>query len=240
MSLLTIVQAAAVRVGLTSPSIAASSTDQNIQQLVQLVNEDGQELADRPNWQELTIESTFLTVATESQGSILTLAGADFAFILNNTIWNRTQQRPIFGPKSPAEWQQLKAQLVQGPWQQYVIRGNLMRFTPAPPAGQTCAFDWVTKFWATDSTGVTGKSAMTSDTDVSKLNERLHVLGAIWRWKAAKKLDYGQDYQKYEDAVQQTIGRDASKATLNLGGGDTTIPPVVVVSAGSWPISGQP
>lgn len=236
MSLLSIIQSVAPRFGIAVPSIAASSTDLNITQMVAFVNEDGQELGARHNWQAMTQEATFTTVATESQGSILTLAGAALSRITNETMWNRTQQRPVFGPKSPAEWQQLKAQLVTGPWQQYRIRGNTLLFTPAPAAGQSVYFEWITKNWASDSTGVTGKQAMTADTDISLLDERLHILGTVWRFKLAKKLSYQEDYDKYEMAVSDAIGRDATKPRLQLGGSMDNWPVLIVASAGSWPL----
>ena len=236
MTLLSIVQTAAPRFGIQAPNAAASSTDQNVQQIVAFVNEEGQELGSQYNWQALTREATFVTLAAETQGAITTLAGADFDSILNETLWNRTQQRPVFGPKSPQQWQQLKAQFSQGPWQQYRLRGNNLMFTPAPSAGQNVYFEWITRNWATDTTGATGKSAMTVDTDLSLLPERLLTLGAIWRFKAAKKLDYSQDFQKYQEAVDTAVSKDASKPKLSLNGPDIDIFPVVLVAAGNWGI----
>jgi hypothetical protein len=236
MSLLTIVQAVAVKFGIPSPGAAASSTDQNIQQLVAFVNEDGQELGARNSWQILRNEATFATVGTESQGSLTTICGPDFAFIVNETFWNRSQRRPIFGPKTPAEWQQLKAQLMQGPYIQFIVRGNNILFLPIPPVGQNCYFEWCTKYWCTDSTGVTGRTAMTTDTDIAKLDERLLTLGAMWRFKKSKKLDWEGDFDKYEAAVEDAITRDGSRSRLNLQGMQTDIFPAVLVPSGSWPV----
>lgn len=234
MSLLSIAQSVAVRVGLAKPIVGVSSADTKVLQLIELINEDGQELAARPAWQILTNEATFNTVATEDQGAITTLAGADFAFIYNETMWNRTQRRPVFGPKAPTEWQQLKAQFMQGPWIQYRLRGNRVLFLPVPAAGQAIYFEWISKNWCTDSTGVTSKTTMTVDTDISKLDERLHVLGGVWRFKAKNHLDYGEDFNIYESAVQDAIGRDASKPRLNLSGAQVDIFPAIVVPAGGW------
>jgi hypothetical protein len=234
VSLLTICQAVAVKFGLPSPAIAASSTDQNIAQIVAFINEDGQELAARYSWQALRNEGSFNTVATESQGSILTIAGADFGWMVNETFWNRTQRRPVFGPKSPFEWQQLKAQFSQGPWIQWIMRGNNILFLPIPAGGQTCYLEWMTKFWCTDSTGVTGRAAMTADGDLSKLDERLHTLGAQWRFKKAKKLDWQGDFDKYEDAVNDATTRDGAKPRLDLRGFQTDFYPAVLVPAGNW------
>jgi hypothetical protein len=203
-------------------------------QLLECINEDGQELAARHNWQVLTNESSFTTVATESQGSILTLAGADFSFVINNTLWNRTQRRPIFGPKSSQQWQELKAQFSSGPWVQYRIRGNNVLFFPTPSAGQSVFFEWCSKNWCTDVTGVTGRSAFTADTDVSKLDERIHTLGAVWRFKQKNSLPYDEDFNSYEAAVADAIGRDGSQPILSLGGQPDSIPPFVIVPAGNW------
>ena len=145
MSLLTIIQTAAPRFGIAVPNSAAGSSDQNIQQMVAFANEEGQELAAAHPWQALRYETHFTTLAAEDQGAVSTICTAvnpqaPFQSIVNETIWNRSQRRPIFGPKSPAEWQQLKAQFVQGPWYQYVIRGGHILFTPVASAGDSCYF----------------------------------------------------------------------------------------------------
>ena len=234
MSLLSIAQTVAPKFGIPAPNAAASSTDQNIQQIVAFINEEGQELGARADWQILRREASFTTVATESQGLLTTIAGADFNFMVNETFWNRSQRRPVFGPKTAAEWQQLKAQFMQGPWIQYTIRGGAILFLPVPAAGQSCYFEWISKYWCTDASGVTGKTAMTNDTDVAVLDERIIALGAIWRFKRAKLLAYDEDKDKYERAVDDAIARDGSKPRLNLQGFQTDIFPAVVVPAGNW------
>src|SRR5215831_1786194 len=136
MSLLTIVQAVSLRVLSQKPTVAAASIDPKIQQIIELVNNDGQELGARYSWQVLRNEAAFTTVGVESQGDIRSITGADFNFIVNESMWNRSQRRPIPGPLSPAEWQLLKAQFSAGPWLQYTTRGNQLLFFPVPSAGQ--------------------------------------------------------------------------------------------------------
>lgn len=234
MSLLTITKSVALRVMKQAITSAATSADPKILQMVELINEDGQELASRHSWQILTNESNFTTSATETQGLITALAGADFNFILNETMWNRSQLRPVFGPRSAMEWQQLKAQFTTGPWSEYRIRGNAVIFIPVPAAGQSIYFEWVSKNWCTDSTGMTSARAMTADGDVAKLDERLLTLGAIWRWKAAQKLDYEDDYDKCEKAIADAISRDGSKPILTLGSSGRGFAPGILVQAGNF------
>lgn len=234
MSLLTIAQSVSLRVLSQKPTVAAASIDPKVLQIVELINEGGQELGARHSWQVLTAEATFNTLAAELQGLITSIAGVDYAFAVNETMWNRSQRRPVFGPKSPSEWQTLKAQFSSGPWISWRLRGNQVLFFPIPAAGQAIYFEWCTKFWCTDSTGATGKSAFTLDTDISKLDERLLVLGGIWRFKKANNLAYEEDFNKYESAVNDSITRDGSKPRLNLTGSPNQLAPVVMVPVGNW------
>lgn len=234
MTLLSVTRAVALKVGVAVPTVAVTSIDQNIQQIIGFVNEAGQEIASRYPWQEITKEATFNTLALESQGSILTLAGADFAFVLNETMWNRTQRRPVFGPKAPAEWQQLKAQLMTGPWSQYRIRGNQVLFIPPPPAGQAIYFEWVSKYWCTDVTGAIPAASMQADTDIGILDERIITLDTIWRYKQTKRLAYDEDFDKAEKAIADAMTRNASKPRLNLAGAAGDILPGVFIQAGNF------
>jgi len=234
MSLLTLVQDVCRRISLARPNAVMSATDEQTQQLLGLANEEGQELAARFPWQALTQQSQFATVAAESQGSMTTLAGAGFGWILNDTIWNRSQRRPIFGPKTPANWQMLKASFMNGPWIQYRIRGNEMLFLPTPAAGEDCYFEWQSKYWVISSTG--NAASYVDDADTSLLDERLLTLGVIWRWKAAKGLEYAEDFNKYERALIDATSRDATKPRLSLDGYSPDLFPAVVVPAGNWTV----
>jgi hypothetical protein len=234
VSLLSIANSLTLKVLSQKTTAAAGAIDPKVLQAVEYINEAGQELAARATWQALTSESTFTTVATQSQGVITTLAGPDFAFMVNNTVWDRSRRRPLFGPDSDAQWQQRMAQFNQGPYLRYRIRGNQFLILPVPPAGDAIYFEWVTKYWATDVTGVTGKSSFTQDTDIAKLDERVITLDALWRFKKANNLAYDEDFNKAEDAINDLIVRDGSKPTLNLGGGQTDVLPAILVQAGSW------
>jgi hypothetical protein len=232
LTCLQIVQAACRRIGILAPNTATSATDQQIIQLVELCNEEGQELASRIQWTALQSEAVFLTVATESQGAMSTLASG-FKYMVNDTIWNRDLRRPVYGARSEQEWQQQKAIQLNGPFNSFrIFQGNL-QFYPVPAAGQTCAFEYASSDWVNKSIGGTD-SSWTNDLDTPKLDAQLIVLGAIWRWKAAKGLDYAEDFAKYERRVNDAIGRDGSKPTLNTTGAQYDIQPIVLVPTGSW------
>jgi hypothetical protein len=234
MSLLTMLQGVATRIGLTRPLAIVSSLQDEVLQLLDIANEEGQELAARYSWQALTTESTFLTVAAESQGTLTTIAGADFNFISNETFWNRDQRRPVFGPLSDSKWQQLKAQQVVGPWVQFRIRGDEILFIPEPAAGQTCAFEWVSKNWCVDAAGTPTYSSWNDDDNTGRLDERVMALGVIWRWKEIKGFEYAEDFNKYERAVTDYMTRDGGKPRLSLGDSQFDVYPGVIVPSGNW------
>lgn len=175
-------------------------------------------------------------VGQESQGTIQGLTGPDFAWVLNETMWDRTVRRPVYGPKYAAEWQQLKAQLMQGPWWQYRIRGNQVLFIPPPPAGDAIFFEWVSKYWVAvvGAPTVGAQAAYSIDTDVSLLDERVIGLDTLWRYKQSKRLQYAEDFDKAEAAIADLMARNASKPRLNLAGAQTDIYPGVLVPAGNW------
>ena len=234
MSLLTMIQSATPRIGIPKPQLIAGSTDDQVLQLMGIANEEGSELSRRYAWQALTKEGSFTTVATESQGSITTIAGSDFRYVINETIWNRTQRRPVFGPKSSQQWQQLKAQQINGPWYQYRIRGNLIIFIPVPTAGESCYFEWVSKNFVTLASGGTS-ATWVADGDTGLLDEDLMSAGIIWRWKQIKGLEYAEDFAKYERMVEDAMARDGSKPRLSLGGGGSELYyPGVIVPSGNW------
>jgi len=232
LTCLQIVQTACKRIGILSPNAAVTATDQKIIQLVSLAEEEGQELATRYAWEALQVEATFTTVAAQVQTTLAAIT-TGFDYIVNDTIWNRTLRRPVYGPKSQQDWQEAKANQINGPFNSFRIIADAINFYPNPVAGQTCAFEYQSRNWVNTSTGSTSDT-WTNDADTPKLDGQLMVLGIIWRWKAAKGLDYAEDYAKYERRVADATGRDAGKAKLDMSGALPEIQPVVLVPRGSF------
>lgn len=236
MTALTIVNNVQDQLGLTRSTVVAASTDPQVRQLLSLLNVEGKVLAKRWNWQALKQESTFTTVAAESQGAITTLAGADFDRFINDSMWNRTQRRPVFGPVTDTDWAMAKAATSTSPFSSFRMRGNAIRFNPVPAAGDTVAFEWMSKnaFQATG--GGATKVAVTVDTDVGILDEMLYELGLKWRWRKAQGLDYAEDFDEYEKAVANAKMRDGGKTSVNLGA-ERRLGTGITVPDGSWNVS---
>lgn len=215
MSALSIVRDVFQELGLTVPNAVVTSSDPQVLQMLSLLNKEGKSLRDRPEqgWQALQLQATFTTVATEIQTAVETVA-PNYKYIQNSTIWDRDNRRPIFGPLSPQQWAFQKGWFAVGPYSQYRIENGNILFQPIPAAGNTCAFEYVTKAWVTD--GVTTFDSFTADTQTSLLSEELLRLGLMYRWKQAKGLDYSENKVEYEDEVNKAIARDTPKSILNM------------------------
>lgn len=224
---------AAKRLNLSAPSSVIGNTNKEVIQLLNLADEEGVDLAQRYRWQRLVNESTFTSVATESQGAITTIAGSDFGWICNDTVWNRTRNRRMF-PIDDVQWQGLKSNTITGPDEYFRIRGNNFIVIPTMTAGHTVAFEWVSKNWC-QSSGGTGQSSWAADADTGILDENLMIQGLIWRFKKYKGLDYAEDFSQYESMVSNAIARDGAKKRLSTTGAITTrFLDRKSVSEGSW------
>lgn len=212
MNLLEIIQEAITRSGLSDfPTSAISSTDQTVRQMVAQSNADGRFLVRDYPWQTLIKEKTFDAVAQEDQGAINTIV-SDLSYILNETIWNRTQNRPLLGPNSPAIWQAYKASSITFPYSEYRIRGGRLLFIPSPAAGDDIFFEYVSKNWVSGS----NIDQWQMDDEVSVFDDELMVLGAIWRTKKAKGFDFSGDLEEYRVRLDSLKCRDGSKKTHNM------------------------
>ena len=218
MSLLTIVQKTARRIGITAPSAVVTSTDVQVRQLFELANEEGLALSKRALWQALQREWSFVTVAAEVQTN--TPIPADLDRFVANTFFNRTTQRQVDGPLTPQQWQAIQAQPVFGRvYLAFREREGVFRITPQPPAGETIAYEYVSTSWVMSSASQ-GKAEFTADDDSSYLSEELIIQGLRWRWKQAKGLPYAEDMETYERIVSKAIGEDGGASSLSIAGID--------------------
>jgi len=238
ITLLKAAQNFCARTGLRVPTSVVGSVDTQNVQILNLLNEVLEELVDRWVFEELILETTFTTIAAEDQGSILTIAPLGFDRIINETIFDRTQKIPIYGPIGPQAWQQAKAFVPIGPAYRYRIRGGHLLFNPLPAAGHTCAFEYVSNQIVLDTVSGFNKSSFTLDTDTFNLNSRLLTQGLRWKWKCEKGLPYAQDKDLWETSCLNEGARSGAKRTLYQSGDATDggVGPVIIIPPGSWPL----
>jgi len=215
VSLLTIINRAQAMLNLPVTTTVYSNTGETQRQLLALSNMTGDVLMREHDWQALVTETSFTTVATEQQSGH-TLP-TDLDRIINETLWNRSTTDPVYGPLTSQSWQAQKAQVVSTVWSQYRIRGNSFYFLPAPTAGQSIYYEYVSNKWC-QSSGGTAQPAWAADSDTGRISEHLLTLGVVWRWLEAKGLDYTQRFDEYEREKSKIIARDGTRRKLNAVG----------------------
>lgn len=229
MSLLTLVSNVAVKVGINVPSFVIGNTNTEVIELLAFAQEEGKELLRRFYWQELRKEKTFTTAATEEQEAL----PSDFDRFVNDTFWNRTRKHPLYGPLNPQQWQYNKSWVSSPITDSFTFRANKILINPVPTAGETIAYEYISKNFC-QSSGGTGQSAWAADTDTCILDERLMELGMIVRFKLSKGLDAGADVAKYDTQVMLASGFNSPKATLKMYNGVPSVGPGVIVQEGDW------
>jgi hypothetical protein len=233
MTLLTIVQDAAREIGISIPSVAYGSLDFDVAQMVRLANKEGKDLVERFEWQRLTIEQTFVSLAQETQTSILP---ADFGRFCNETFFNRTRSLEFEGPLTAKDWQLRKALTANTIFNAYRVRGNSVLIMPVPSAGETYAFEYISKYWVdTDADNLGEAEAFTADTNTILLDEEIFTLGVIWRFKMVKGFDYAEDFRTYEARLARKFGHDTPKRTMDFASPARSKGPTPPVAPeGSW------
>lgn len=229
---LQIVQMACQRIGIRAPNAVVTSQDEQVLQILALSNKEGMDLVKQYDWEGLQTEATFTTSAAELQGTLSSIAPG-LKFIKNNTMWDHTLRRPVLGPKAQDDWQQAVAMQLTGPYSQYRIKNDNIYFYPIPPAGNTITFEYLSKNWISTSVGGTS-NVWTNDADTCLIDDELIIDGIVWRWKAAKGLDYAEDAANYEDNLAISKSRDGSKPRLNMNGATYDISPIVIAPSGTW------
>lgn len=246
MSLLTIVTEFNKRIGFPAPSTVVGNTDTQVAQVLALLQEECQILAQRGSWAGLTNECTFLSLAAESQGTLASLGSGPsttngLRYILNESFWDRTARLPIKGPVDTGTWQARKASGITGPYYEYRLRGVTtdgqaeLLFNPTPAAGHTIAFEYVTNNWCLSASTVVS-NVFVADADTILLPESIVTLGLRWRYKKEKGFTYAEDFNDYERMVVNGLGRDGTKRRLSMEADQRQFQPGILVPAGSWPL----
>ncbi len=209
MTLLTICNNAADEVGIDRPSSVIGNSDPSAQKLLRYANKAGNWLMRSVVWQALRKEGTFTSVAGETQTSILP---SDFDRFVKETFWNRTDYILISGPVTATEWQGLKAYDYQGDTK-FAYRGDAVLLIPAPGAGKSLAFEYVSNQWC-QSSGGTGQSAWAADTDVGVLDEELILRALKFTYLTDEGLPNDVAFQEMRDYMDTMIENDQPAANI--------------------------
>lgn len=234
-SLLSIIQGHCLKSALDVPTSVIGSTSTGVKQLLQIFTELLDDLVNESNFNVTNYEAVFTAIAGEDQGAMSTLAPYGYQFALNETFFDRTLRRPLYGPLGPTEWQSIKALPNPGPFYKFRIYQDHLWINPAPAAPlSTIAFEYASSWPITSSLGVP-KAALTDDGDLFLFPDRILRAGLAFRWKREKGLPYQADETQYYNLLNNFIARDKAKPRINLANPHPVdIQPGVFVPTGNW------
>lgn len=239
MNLLALIQEFSRRRGIPVPGAIFQANDDQSMQIVGMLNQVLEDLTETSEpWKLLDKEATFAQLAQEDQGSLDTLAPFGYTGMILDTFYDRTQRLQVFGPKTPQEWQLLKAVPMTGPYLQYRIKENRLLLNGVFNAGHTMAFEYTSKWSVLDDDGVTYKQYYSEDTDTNRFPDSLLLAGLSWQWKMEKGLKYGEDFRRYEILKVTAKSREGDARKVSMSGEANGFAPGIFVPTASWQIVG--
>lgn len=214
MTFLTAAQSAAIRLIGQKPTAFFSQSDQFSLEICDLANEVATDLVRAHDWRSLTSLQTYTGDGT-TQGFPLPsdydrmVTGAE-VFRPDWVSWRYVRATDL------NQWYMLligAPAVTPGFW---IILDEEMQFWPVIATGDSAAWYYISKNIVRDSGG-TRKQTFTADTDTLVLDEELVTLGLIWKWRAQKKLEYGEELANYEKLLAERSARDKGARVIAEG-----------------------
>lgn len=219
MSILSIVQAAAIRCGITPfPTSAVSNTDQNIQQLVIFAQDAGRELMERANWVNL---DTAGTVTGDGISTLFLLPQDWDRFSPSDKsprgalVSNKFPLWPLEGPINTEDLNLLKALPASTLRPVWRIIGGALEIWPALALGEIVTFNYYSSFWIMNAPRTVSRATWQADDDFGLINEDTTMKGSLWRWKASKGLQYAEEFRSYEQSLARNANQQMTERVVS-------------------------
>lgn len=186
------------------PVTIVGNADAQVRQLLALLQEDGDDLLERFEWNAVMRDFSF-TVAADPHSATLP---SDFnRFLARASMWRSGSRLvPLSGPVGPDQWQRLTT--IPGTFPGYWRRfGGTLQVTGVA-IGESVTIPYISQNWILGSDGVTRKGQWSADSDTPLIDDQLIILGGRWRWKASKGLDYAEDFALFERRTEARAAAD--------------------------------
>jgi hypothetical protein len=218
MSLLTTIQRCCRHLGIPVPSAVISNTDAQVQQLQELSQLAGEEIAAGHEWTALKVVRTFTGTAAQEQPEppAINIAFKRYAPVAH--LWDVNMRRPLVGPLTDDQWMDLITNTTTGVDKYWTILDGKINIYPIPDVADSFRFTYLTKNWIRIMGGdrTTDIAEWAHDDDTALIPERLVYLSTVWRFKQAKGLDYGEDMSSFGRALEQEAARDGGPRIIPL------------------------
>lgn len=218
MTILSVCQDAAVKLNQPKPSSVFSTSDSFATELLLQAKETAASLLEEEHdWRDLTKLATLQGDATTIAFPIATLVPDYERIIKGGKLHSRRFRNAMFRPaRDLDEWLFLNDSLLVGSPGNWIILGGSVQVFPPMPSNDSARFYYISNKVIRSAAG-DEQTDFLADTDTFVLNERLLMLGIVWRWRADKRMEYAEDLKNYEIAKQSYIGKDKGSQLLIVG-----------------------
>lgn len=149
---------------------------------------------------------------------------ADFDFMNNRTMWDRTNRWELLGPDSPQLDQWHRSGIVAtGPRRHFRQIGpfaNVFRIWPAPVEivnPLQLVFEYLSlNSVQQNANPITYSQYFVNDTDTPLLDDQSIIMGIKWQFWEAKGFNYADMKNRWQDYVDRQAARDGAAPTLTM------------------------
>lgn len=226
MSVLSACQEAAIELSQGEPATLFSTSDTFAKELRLQANKAAVAIAKAHDWQAITVLNTITGTGVATAFSL----PVDYDRMPKKAMLRTSlSEWPISASRDLDQWLYDQTSGFRGPSRRWIILGGKMQILPALASGATAKFYYISKSIVSGN-----KTAFTADADTFRLPERLLTLGVVWRWRAAKRMEYAEDLRNFEIALSEEIGTDKGSRPITIGDvrlsidADYAHPPIMV------------
>lgn len=181
------------------------------------------------DWQELIKQGSLRTIGGVCNYPISDFA-PDFYSLVNNTIYIKDSQERIIGAITPAQWMKEKYFACQSADIKFIIQNGMFKFLTPPPSSVKIVFQYRSNNVVWDFQTFEEKSSVTANTDVPIFDEYLVKLNILWRWLKRSGLDYGEEYEEYQQEVKKRYGSELATNDICLAHTEEPISQGVIIN----------
>jgi len=220
-TVLQIGNAVASACGLPQQTTLNGSSNQNAMRILQSVKDGaGRDVFRGQDWVNLQSEHTFATDASSSYDEL----PSDFDRLINGTLWDRTNERPLVGPVTAQQWQRYESGLdgLTGLTLLFRIVGDgagdkVIKIYPSTSTGSTIAFEYISNKYVGDiNTGQSPKDAVDADTDYFLFDDDLVEVAATWRLLRNLGMTYADEKIEFEALMDERSANDGGAGSLSM------------------------
>lgn len=201
MTIIDIARSAALLCKKPRPTALIGNGDVFETELLECIQQTGDEIATRYAWRALVKDQDFTTDSATTKF----IMPVGYHRLTENNAVTCGASKVIRGGLSSSEWRMYVKS--SSTTYRYMMMGKTIEVFPAVTAADSpMNVQFVTNRWVTSAGGES--SVILTDADTVAFPERLLAKGAAWRWKRMNKHAYQSELAEYEDDLAIEIAAD--------------------------------